>query len=116
MARDEPMVNIRMPAGLKRALEEAAVREQRTLTKEMIVRLERSLLADAGAQGVREIGGDYLTADDAIARLPPELREPVLRLLLAAGTGMPMAPEVDDLRSNHPCGCARARKKQVNTR
>lgn len=43
MARNEPQVNLRMPEALKADLEAAAVKNKRSLTAEIIARLEASL-------------------------------------------------------------------------
>lgn len=100
MARDEPVVNMHMPASLKRALEEAAAREQRTLTKEIVIRLERSLIADDIAGGVRDDAPDYVTTASALNSLPDDLRSAAVRLLCAAGNGMPRGDAVDAYRKN----------------
>lgn len=42
MARTDPQLNFRIPAELKARLEDAAVKNQRTLTGELIARLEQS--------------------------------------------------------------------------
>lgn len=105
MARDEPVVNMHMPASLKRLLEIAAAREQRTLTKEIIVRLERSLLGDDVAAGVAEPPEDYAVSADAMSRLPADLRRAATRLLQAAAAGMPLGDDdLAPMRSNKAPG------------
>lgn len=44
MARTDPQLNFRIPAELKSRLEDAAVKNQRTLTGELIARLEESFI------------------------------------------------------------------------
>lgn len=55
MARDDPQVNIRMSATLKRRLEDAAEASGRSLTAEIILRLEQSLQPAAPAMSRQEI-------------------------------------------------------------
>ena len=43
MARTDPQLNFRIPAELKKRLEKAAAENQRTLTAELVNRLEHSL-------------------------------------------------------------------------
>jgi hypothetical protein len=42
MARDEPQVNLRIPAALKARLDQASERNKRSLTAEVVARLEES--------------------------------------------------------------------------
>lgn len=44
MARDDPQINIRMPAKLKARLEEAATSNNRSVTAEIVARLEQSMV------------------------------------------------------------------------
>lgn len=44
MARDDPQINIRMPAALKAGLEEAASANNRSVTAEIVARLEQSMI------------------------------------------------------------------------
>jgi hypothetical protein len=44
MARDDPQINIRMPAALKARLEDAALDLGRSVTAEIVARLEQSFL------------------------------------------------------------------------
>lgn len=48
MARNDPQVNIRLPASLKTGLDEAAEKAGRSLTAEIVYRLEQSLAGQAG--------------------------------------------------------------------
>jgi hypothetical protein len=47
MARDEPQINLRMPADLKVRLERAASENRRSTTAEIMARLEESFTAGA---------------------------------------------------------------------
>jgi hypothetical protein len=49
MARDEPQVNLRIPANLKDLLDEASARNKRSLTAEVVARLEGSFDSEKGA-------------------------------------------------------------------
>lgn len=49
MARDEPQTNLRIPAPLKERLIEASVKSKRSLTAEIVARLEESLAHDSVA-------------------------------------------------------------------
>jgi hypothetical protein len=49
MARDEPQVNLRIPANLKDLLEEASAQNKRSLTAEVVARLEESFSLENGA-------------------------------------------------------------------
>lgn len=53
MARTDPQLNFRPPAHLKERLERAAAQNNRTLTGELIARLEASL--DAETSSIREL-------------------------------------------------------------
>lgn len=46
MARQDPQVNFRIPADLKARLEEAAQRNNRTITAELVSRLERTFATE----------------------------------------------------------------------
>ncbi|MDQ7975905.1 Arc family DNA-binding protein [Paraburkholderia sp. SARCC-3016] len=46
MARDEPQVNLRIPAALKDRLDKASDRNKRSLTAEIVARLEESFSKD----------------------------------------------------------------------
>lgn len=46
MSRTDPQVNFRMPAKLKQKLEQAAARNHRSITAELIARLEESFLME----------------------------------------------------------------------
>ena len=48
MARDEPQVNLRIPANLKDLLDEASARNKRSLTAEVVARLEESFDSEKG--------------------------------------------------------------------
>ncbi len=48
MARNEPQVNFRIPAELKEALEKSAKESGRSITKELVLRLERTFEEDKG--------------------------------------------------------------------
>lgn len=79
MARNEPQVNLRMPAALKARLEEAAGASKRSLTAEIIARLEQSLvLPDLNIP--EDLAARMLSASDEIrasraALLIDELRD-----------------------------------------
>lgn len=51
MARDDPQINLRIPAALKERLDEASVQSKRSLTAEVVARLEESF--DAGSSKPR---------------------------------------------------------------
>lgn len=51
MARDEPQINLRVPAALKERLEEASAQNKRSLTAEIVARLEESFGLERGAVG-----------------------------------------------------------------
>ncbi|MFM0031177.1 Arc family DNA-binding protein [Paraburkholderia madseniana] len=46
MARDEPQINLRMPADLKARLEQAASENRRSTTAEIMARLEESFASE----------------------------------------------------------------------
>ncbi|MCA8003144.1 Arc family DNA-binding protein [Burkholderia metallica] len=46
MARDEPQTNLRIPAALKERLVDASVKSKRSLTAEIVARLEESFASD----------------------------------------------------------------------
>ncbi|MFC4924554.1 Arc family DNA-binding protein [Delftia deserti] len=48
MARTDPQLNFRIPAELKERLETAAAENKRTLTAELVARLEASLNSEGG--------------------------------------------------------------------
>lgn len=103
MARGEPMVNIRMPAGLKRALEEVAALEGRTLTAEINYRLERSLRKDKIALGVSEDVADYELNSEALRELPDDVQSILRQLITAVGRGLPSSEaDLAHLRTNKP--------------
>lgn len=52
MARDDPQINIRMPADLKAGLEAAAAANNRSVTAEIVARLEQSLLGPKHAPAI----------------------------------------------------------------
>ncbi|ARL55947.1 Arc family DNA-binding protein [Burkholderia pseudomallei] len=43
MARDDPQINLRIPAALKERLDEVSAQNKRSLTAEVVARLEASL-------------------------------------------------------------------------
>jgi uncharacterized protein (DUF1778 family) len=47
MARDEPQINLRIPADLKDRLDHASTNNKRSLTAEVVARLEESFTAGA---------------------------------------------------------------------
>lgn len=51
MARDEPQINLRIPSALKERLEQASAQSKRSLTAEVVARLEESFALDRGATG-----------------------------------------------------------------
>lgn len=57
MARDDAQVNFRMPLALKERLEAASVKNRRSLTAEIVGRLEDSLLSDQLGDVARD--GDF---------------------------------------------------------
>lgn len=48
MARDEPQINLRVPAALKERLEGASAQSKRSLTAEIVARLEESFGIERG--------------------------------------------------------------------
>ncbi|WP_176307980.1 Arc family DNA-binding protein [Burkholderia ambifaria] len=46
MARDDPQINLRIPLELKERLDAASARKRRSLTAEVVARLEASFLSD----------------------------------------------------------------------
>lgn len=46
MARDEPQINFRIPADLKKRLDDASERSKRSLTAEIVGRLEESFASN----------------------------------------------------------------------
>ncbi|PTB20736.1 hypothetical protein C9I57_11340 [Trinickia symbiotica] len=46
MARDEPQINLRIPAELKERLEQASTQSKRSLTAEVVARLEESFASE----------------------------------------------------------------------
>jgi hypothetical protein len=63
MARNEPQMNLRLPADLKEQIEEAAEQNNRSLTSEVVARLRASF----------EPPSDALDSDDALDRLAAKL-------------------------------------------
>jgi len=49
MARDEPQINLRIPAALKERLDKVSERNKRSLTAEVVARLEESFSGAAAA-------------------------------------------------------------------
>lgn len=47
MARDEPQINLRIPTALKERLDKASERNKRSLTAEVVARLEESFTGGA---------------------------------------------------------------------
>lgn len=80
MSKDELQVNFRMPASLKRELEAAAKQSGRSLTAEVVARLELSLLAE-GADSEEllpaELARDY--SETARRSLPSVVRDRIRR-------------------------------------
>ena len=83
MARNEPQVNLRIPEALKSELDAAAIKNKRSLTAEIVARLEASF----------DVDGDLVAKFDQLmdvrqARLLEELKETV-RTMLVRGDGTP---------------------------
>lgn len=71
MARDDPQVNFRMPAELKSRLEQAAQASGRSLTQEIVRRLEQSLQPDVPAISRQEIVDlVHAVVDERVGQLP----------------------------------------------
>ncbi|WP_295925324.1 TraY domain-containing protein [uncultured Xanthomonas sp.] len=77
MARNDPQVNVRMSSDLKERLEEAASRSGRSLTAEIVTRLDWSLEAQlldlveqlqGNLERVRALSGNLETLQSEIAR------------------------------------------------
>lgn len=74
MARDDPQVNFRMPAALKRRLEQAADASGRSLTAEIIQRLEQSFTSvrvDMSREEITELV--IATVDDRIEHIRQQM-------------------------------------------
>lgn len=73
MARDQPQVNLRIPAPLKDALDAAAAKNGRSLTAEIVQRLESSF-NESGA-GVAATRVKYEALDQAFNILATKIRQ-----------------------------------------
>ena len=80
MSKDELQVNFRMPASLKRELEAAAKQSGRSLTAEVVARLELSLLAE-GSDNEEILSAEKARDYSSTARrsLPSIVRDRVRR-------------------------------------
>lgn len=72
MARTDPQFNLRIPQELKDRLEEAAVANKRSVTAELIARLESSFSDD---QTVAQIESAFEAIKAYVAKLKAELAE-----------------------------------------
>jgi len=71
MARTDPQVNFRMPADLKERLEEAAKKHGRSVTQEIIQRLERSFALWGAPDGPDTSVPDWDNLQEMVDNLPP---------------------------------------------
>ncbi|MFJ0380626.1 Arc family DNA-binding protein [Bordetella bronchiseptica] len=71
MARTDPQVNFRMPADLKERLEEAAKKHGRSVTQEIIQRLERSFALWGAPDGPDTSAPDWENLQELVDNLPP---------------------------------------------
>jgi hypothetical protein len=62
MARNDPQLNLRLPAALKQQIEEAAKANNRTVTAETVARLQRTF---ANASGL-SVSGTMVSSDSKI--------------------------------------------------
>jgi uncharacterized protein (DUF1778 family) len=73
MAREQPQVNLRLPAELKARLEEAAAANGRSLTAEMVYRLQAAehplVNLDAVAELVKALGAGTHTMTELLRKL-----------------------------------------------
>ncbi|MGO1079707.1 Arc family DNA-binding protein [Inquilinus sp. CA228] len=72
MARDDPHFRLRIPAAMKRQVEEAAVQNKRSMNAEIIARIESSFTSPA-APRLAEADAEYV-ADLVAAKLARKLR------------------------------------------
>ncbi|TIN20180.1 MAG: Arc family DNA-binding protein [Mesorhizobium sp.] len=85
MARNDPQVNLRMPENLKALLDAAAEKNKRTLTAEVVSRLERTFVDDL--MGATDEGPIFNIVLDAKGRPIgwPEIAAHIHRTAKAAG-------------------------------
>lgn len=111
MARNDPQVNLRYPADLKRRLDEAAAANRRSLTAEMINRLEQSF---AGAVLLPKQLLDRLQAEAEENHRDLE-SEIFYRLLLSVGdTGPEMVLRVPEDMQKRIAASAASHDQSVN--
>ncbi|MFK4442868.1 uncharacterized protein (DUF1778 family) [Caballeronia udeis] len=77
MSRDDPQFNLRVPADLKGRLERAAAASKRSMTAEVLARLEESFDNSAGSEKAAPIDTKTmdLFADDVAGRVVKALDE-----------------------------------------
>lgn len=70
MARNDPQINLRLPQSLKDALDAASLENKRSLTAEVVARLERSFTADKEVEQIAfESGFEAAMLREDVARL-----------------------------------------------
>lgn len=89
MAREQPQINIRIPQAIRDQLEEARAKAGRSLTAEIVARLEWSFAPQRAA----EIDGQLESIHAAIWQMQRMLE---LQAAKEAGTAPPVAPPLTD--------------------
>ncbi|MBD2786562.1 Arc family DNA-binding protein [Xenorhabdus sp. DI] len=72
MSREDPQLRVRIPAELKETLEQKAKENKRTLTAEIVDRLEETTVQDSvigNSDGFGRIAGDYESLCDEFEEL-----------------------------------------------
>jgi hypothetical protein len=75
MARNDPQVNLRIPAGLKERLDDASLKNGRSLTAEVVSRLHSTFVEHEHAAMIRALISfqEHLLGSGMELVLPPEL-------------------------------------------
>jgi hypothetical protein len=131
MARNDPQLNLRLPAELKQQLEVAAKVNNRTVTAETVARLQRTFADEPGVMDPNEFhykltgdGGAIFTlnADDLVERIADVLKSKFTGVNadkelqafhqgFTKGLGSPVAPTVESKPKANPSRISRAKKK-----
>lgn len=77
MARTDPQVNFRIPADLKEKLEDAANKNNRTITAELILRLESTFKDSLSNDEKQNLMDEYMRRFENIAPLMQDVFESI---------------------------------------
>lgn len=102
MARSDPQVNFRIPAALNNRLKEAAALNNRTVTAELVSRLEASFAEDTSA-----LAGPNENLREVVMQAMRDAMEAIVRL---KSVDQGKLADLLDLPQNAPVSSSRKRK------